>query len=140
MRKRFVRVYEGGVGHKQSGHKGWDTIGKNMNPLKTVGVINLNKSNIKASQGGRESGTVQPKDSGTFLLVAVETGSFPPMGRLRAAAADALRPGYAFFLFPAFPLPRNPLRCISTARDIVLVSLTAPGQWRMGPFTPSLGP
>lgn len=96
-----------------------------MNPLKILGVINLNKSNIKASQGGHESGLVQPKDSRMFLLVAVETKSFPPIGKLQASAADGLRPGYAFFLFPAFPLLWNPLRCISTARDIVLVSLTA---------------
>lgn len=59
-----------------------------------------------------------------FLLVAVETGAAPPIRGLQQAAADALRPRYAFFLFPAFPLLRNPLRCIAFARDIVLVSLT----------------
>lgn len=60
-----------------------------------------------------------------FLLVAVETKDLPPIRELQEAAANALRPRYAFFLFLAFPLPRNPLRCIALARDIVLVSLTA---------------
>lgn len=35
-----------------------------------------------------------------LLLVALETGDFPPIGKLQEAAADALRPRYAFFLFP----------------------------------------
>lgn len=67
---------------------------------------------------------VQPKDSSTFLLVAVETAPSPPIRELQAVADDALRPRYAFFLFPTFPLLWNPLRCIAPARDIVLVSLT----------------
>jgi hypothetical protein len=68
---------------------------------------------------------VQPKVSGLFLLVAKATAVSPPIRELQEAAADALRPRYAFFLFPAFPLLRNPLRCIAPARGIVLVSLTA---------------
>lgn len=40
-----------------------------------------------------------------LLLVALETGGFPPIRKLQEAAADALGPRYAFFLFPpAFPL------------------------------------
>lgn len=59
-----------------------------------------------------------------FLLVALVTGNFPPIRELQDVAADTLGPRYAFFLFPEFPLPRNPWRCIALARDIVPVFLT----------------
>lgn len=68
-----------------------------------------------------------------FLLVTMATEFPPPIRDLQAAAADALRPGYAFFLFPTaggaalFPLLWNPQRCIAPAPgDIVLVSSNGP--------------
>ncbi|EEZ98425.1 hypothetical protein TcasGA2_TC000898 [Tribolium castaneum] len=72
-----------------------------------------------------------------FLLVAMAMGVSPPIRELQEAAADALRPRYAFFLFPAFPLLRNPLRCIAPATGIVLVSLTAFSDSDGGPLEDS---
>ncbi|GJQ73993.1 hypothetical protein Trydic_g18921 [Trypoxylus dichotomus] len=79
-----------------------------------------------------------PKDYNMFLLVTMATEFPPPIRDLQAAAADALRPGYAFFLFPArrdgrwkrrFPITGGiPQRCIAPARleILFLFSLTAP--------------
>lgn len=95
-----------------------------MNSLKYFKSLIWIKATLKHLKVAMNQ-VLQSKNFSMFLLVAVETLTFWPIAELQAAAEDALRPCYAFFLFPAFPLLWNPLRCIATARDIVLVSLRA---------------